>query len=623
MKVFAGRQWIVAVVVVAIVMLTNLGGPRLWDRDEPRNAGCAREMLERADWVVPTFNAELRTHKPVLLYWLIMSAYSVFGVSEFSARLPSALCAVGSCVATFVIGRRLFSSSTALMAALALSTSVMFVVAGRAATPDSVLVFCITGAMAVYICGTFLPREAGALGEDDQPLRLRVEGHYFPQDWRWQAGLYAMMGLAVLAKGPVGLVVPTAVIGMFLLIMRLPAEAQTSAPNWRSRFLTALRPFAPLHFLMTCWYMRPLLALGVAGAIALPWYVAVGMQTDGQFLRGFFFEHNLSRATQAMEGHDGGPLFYPVAILIGCFPWSIFAVPVIWDTIARLRRRDADATALTFCLCWVGVFVGVFSLAQTKLPSYITPCYPAIGLLVGSYFDRWRRGVALGPAWLPRLGFAILAVVGIGMLIGLPLVAHWQLPGEEWLGVVGLVPLLAGAIGLLAERALRRPQAVWAMTGGAAAMLTLIFAVGADRVSEHQKNHLMLQSIFKVSSEPKLASFRTLEPTWVFYAHRPVKEFPRFDAPIPQNLAVSHPMTPAEVAELGRLQAIEFLNSDPEAFLITTGRRLAELQPHLPPDVEVISDTPLFLKKDRLVAVGRRSAGRSASRKDGADSLNR
>ena len=82
------RYYQVAVVTLAaaVVMLTNLGGPRLWDRDEPRNAGCAREMLERGDWIVPTFNAELRPHKPVLQYWCIMSAYSVWGVLDGGSR---------------------------------------------------------------------------------------------------------------------------------------------------------------------------------------------------------------------------------------------------------------------------------------------------------------------------------------------------------------------------------------------------------------------------------------------------------------------------------------------------------------------------------------------------------
>lgn len=612
------RRLAMVAVVAGIVMLTNLGGPRLWDRDEPRNAGCAREMLQRSDWIVPTFNAELRTHKPVLLYWLIMSAYSVLGVNEFSARLPSALCAVGTCVATYLMGRRLFPSAAALMAAVALSTSAMFVVAGRAATPDSVLIFCTSAAMAVYVCGTFrLPSmSSDSAPFDAQPPQLKVAGHYFPQHWGWQIALYVMMGLAVLAKGPVGLVLPTAVIGMFLLIMRLPqASGDIQPATWTSRAIAVVRPFAPLHFLRTCWYMKPLIALSVAGLIALPWYIAVGLQTDGEFLRGFFFEHNLSRATRPMEGHDGGPLFYPVALLVGTFPWSIFALPVLWDTVARLRRRDPSATSLVFCLCWIGVFIGLFSLAQTKLPSYVTPCYPAVALLVGSFVDRWRRGLAIGPAWLPRVGFGLLAVIGVGMLVGLPLLARQQLPGEEWLGAIGLAPLIAGGAGLLADRLARRSQAVWAMTGGAVALLTLIFAVGADRVDAHQKNHLMLRSIFAQSSQPKLASFRTLEPTWVFYGGQPITELPRLDAASIANAApTGAPLTPADAAAIGRQQAIDFLTSDPDAFLITTGRRLAELEPHLPADVEIVSDTPLFLKRDRLVALRRKPAEQTARR---------
>ena len=78
---------VVLVAVAALVFFTNLGGNRLMDRDEPRNAGCAAEMLARHDWVVPTFNAELRTHKPVLTYWFIMSGYAIFGVNEFGAQI--------------------------------------------------------------------------------------------------------------------------------------------------------------------------------------------------------------------------------------------------------------------------------------------------------------------------------------------------------------------------------------------------------------------------------------------------------------------------------------------------------------------------------------------------------
>ena len=81
------RDVVLLIAVGVLIFFANLGGPPLWDRDEPRNAGCAAEMMAANDWIVPTFNAELRTHKPILLYWLTIASYSVFGISEFGARL--------------------------------------------------------------------------------------------------------------------------------------------------------------------------------------------------------------------------------------------------------------------------------------------------------------------------------------------------------------------------------------------------------------------------------------------------------------------------------------------------------------------------------------------------------
>ena len=132
-------QWLrhhLLIVAVAIpVLFFRLGEARLWDRDEPRNARCAVEMLERADWIVPYFNDELRTHKPVLLYWLMMAAYAIFGVNEFAARFWSAALGVGTVLCTYHLGARLFNRQAGLWAALALTPALMFDVASRAATP--------------------------------------------------------------------------------------------------------------------------------------------------------------------------------------------------------------------------------------------------------------------------------------------------------------------------------------------------------------------------------------------------------------------------------------------------------------------------------------------------------
>jgi 4-amino-4-deoxy-L-arabinose transferase-like glycosyltransferase len=615
------KQAAIVVAVAALVMLTNLGGPRLWDRDEPRNAGAAREMLARRDLVVPWFNGELRTHKPVLLYWCIMASYVGLGVNEFAARLPSALGAIGSVLCVYSLGRRLFGPLAGVWAGIALGTSLMFVVAGRAATPDSLLIFCTTLALTIYVRGTFRPRfETTPL---DALPQLIVEGHYFPQHWPTVVAMYAVMGLGVLAKGPVGLILPTAVIGMFLLIVRLPRGGDDARPWTLWRWVgQLLAPFEPLHFLQTCWSMRPLTAIFAAAAVALPWYWAVGLATNGEFLRGFFFEHNLARATAPMEHHGGTIFYYPLAMLSGFFPWSVFAVPLAIDTWLQLRRRhsvvgtlrvpltgdDARSVPTTYvpttddcfhagyvlAACWIGVYVVLFSLARTKLPSYVTPCYPALALLVGDYIDRWsRQSAAVAGRWLVA-AFACLALVGIGVAVAVPMIAKQQLPGEEWLGLIGLIPLTGGVvcIGLVLMRSYRAAAGTFSLT--AVSFATLLFAIGADRIDRHQTNHVLWQAIYARSANPQVAAYKVLEPSWVFYGGRTVHEF---TAPDPSS------------GNLPAQQAAQFLTSDPNAFLITTGQKAVELSSLLPPGIGIVESTPYFLKKGQTLVVLGRSQG--------------
>src|SRR5688572_29891695 len=156
------RHQLLIVAVAVPVLFFNLGAARLWDRDEPRNAQCVVEMLQRHDWIVPTFNGELRTHKPVLTYWLMMSSYVVFGVSEFAARFWSTALGVGTILCTYHLGRRLFNPTAGLWAALALTPALMFNVASRAATPDAPLIFCVTATLAAYVHFAFSPRWSSA-----------------------------------------------------------------------------------------------------------------------------------------------------------------------------------------------------------------------------------------------------------------------------------------------------------------------------------------------------------------------------------------------------------------------------------------------------------------------------
>ncbi|MFV1966486.1 MAG: ArnT family glycosyltransferase [Pirellulaceae bacterium] len=596
--------------VAAVVLFTNLGGPRLWDRDEPRNAGCAREMLQRNDWVTPVFNAELRSHKPVLLYWLMMTAYAVFGVNEFAARFWPAALAVGTALCTYFIGRRMFHARAGVWAGVIVSTCLMFDVAGRAATPDSVLLFFTTLALTIYVVTTFPVRRSDRERTESPPAGAsaatitRQNVTWYPASWWAAAGMYGVMGVALLAKGPVGLVLPTAVIGMFLLIQHAPptGESPKSLPQWLYRASSPLRVFGPRHFLRTCWAMRPLTALTVSLAVALPWYLWVGLRTDGEFLRGFFLEHHFGRATQAMEGHDGPWFYYPIAILIGFFPWSVFAAPVLVEVVSRIRRRDAWTDGYVFACCWVGVYVGVFTLAKTKLPSYVTPCYPALALLAGAFLHHWSENAAIAARWWQRLALACYSVVGIALAAISPFFIREALPGEEGLAALGLIPLTGGVVCLIWLEHNRPRFAAVTFAGSAAAFVLALFAVGAARVDHHQRNHVLLQTIDAQGDHVSVAAFGCLEPTWVFYGGRPINELTtRTGAWVErQGSWVRKPETTVQ----------KFLESSPDGFIITCDEHLTQLRELLPADYDVIAKIPYFLRKGSLMVVGASRAGK-------------
>ena len=126
----------------ACLCLVNLGTPSLWDIDEGNNAEAAREMLDCGNWVVPTFNYQLRVDKPALLYWLQIGAFRLFGINEFAARLPSALAALAAVLMTYELGRQMFGAATGLLAGLVLASTGLFCAAAHFANPDALLNAC-------------------------------------------------------------------------------------------------------------------------------------------------------------------------------------------------------------------------------------------------------------------------------------------------------------------------------------------------------------------------------------------------------------------------------------------------------------------------------------------------
>jgi 4-amino-4-deoxy-L-arabinose transferase-like glycosyltransferase len=570
------RQQALLVLAASLVFFVNLGGARLFDDDEPKNAQCAREMLAAGNWVVPLFNGGLRYDKPVLVYWLMISAYQVFGDTEFAARFWSALAAVGTTLATYHIGRTLFHARVGFWAGWMLATSLMFVVAGRAATPDSLLMLCTTLAMLAFVRATW--------GANTTLAGANQLGDFLPRTWRGMAIVYAAMALGTLAKGPVAIVLPVLVLTVYLVCLR---QALSLPSSWARRLGGFV---SPVSWCVAAWKLRPFTAAFVLVAIALPWYVAVALRTDGDWLVGFLGRHNVDRYLSPMENHRGPFFYYVPAVLFGFFPWSTF-LPQATVRVARQVRQSASWAAYLFLACWAGVWIVFFSFSGTKLPSYVTPTYPALAVITAAWVDGWLSGSAKVNRWLLRQSVACLAVAGVL----LPVAARYVVPGEECLALVG-VPLVVG--GLLALRwAVKQPARAAATLAATALVFTVsLFGFAAVRASRHQNSAVLIELLAEIGARPPLAAFDFTVPSLVYYSHGHVPQFQKAE------------------------EAIKYLQSSPQAVVITYTRGYEELRPRLPSDVVILARRQRFLRKSEVLILGRCE---EISRRTAAASLNR
>ena len=590
------------VLVSGVIFFWALGEPAYWDRDEPRNAGCAAEMMARGDWVVPIFNDQLRQQKPPLLYWLMGVAYSMFGVNEFAGRFFSALLGIGTVVATWSITKHFFDRSTALLASLMLSSSLMFCVAARAATPDSALIFCVTMAIWFFVRGHV---------NDARPRWKNVSGKAIALPFTKSSfvGIYLFLGLAMLAKGPVGFLLPMAVMGWYLLQQDwLSSESKAANASLLKRII---EPFAPQRFLRTLLSMRPFSGAALSLLIAAPWFVAVGIATDGEFLRRFFFEENFGRATQVLENHGGGWWFYPVAILIGFFPWSLFWGPVVIGLFVKSFQKGSTEErafrlepGVRFAIAWIVIQVVAFSLVKTKLPSYVTPCYPALAMLTAHASMQLVRGIHVSPDWIWKSAHATVVLSGIGMAIGFWIAADQFAPIPDWLFVLGLFPLATGILGWLMMRSKNENTRMTMVVGSglAAALLAVgLLGVGAGEVG--RQNRMPLADSIRQQTGAQVATYGCLESSWVYYSEKPIVEL-RTDGH--QDASANRQLEKRNFWDRKpRLSPQQFADrSGEQGLIITTARHWQTLKPKLPAGWKVFDEGDWFMKDEQLLLIG-------------------
>ena len=427
---FQHRGWHYAILLSAgaIFFLVNLGQASLWDVDEGRNSACSYEMMVSGNYVLPTLNSDLRVDKPVLLYWLQIMAFESLGVNETAARLPSALAALATLLVCYELGRSLFGKITGLLGGLILAGMPLMFFSARFANPDSLLHLFMVLTMFCF----WQSQRGGA--------------------W-WYAAMGASSGMAVLAKGPIGLILPLAVAICYCLWIR------------SGRMLS---------------YGRLGLASLTLMLVALPWFILVGMETKGQFVREFLRIHNVDRFLATANLHSGSIWFYPVVLILGTIPWSIFWVPAFWyafNSDKETRRQgdketekcplpsprllvslspcQSENAAAGFLFSWIGVITLFFSLAATKLPSYILPVLVPCALLVARYMVRWYGGEIRPPVWVVQVSLGCLLFIGLCIITGTMIGGGvWKMsglsgdvfPGLERGAVLAVGPLAGSAL---------------------------------------------------------------------------------------------------------------------------------------------------------------------------------
>lgn len=494
--------WFLLVLAILLCFWGSHKTP-LFDTDEPRYAQAAREMMQRNDWVLPTFNGQPRYAKPAMFYWLLILAYKVFGVNEFAARFWSGVAGVAIAFTLLFAIRPTFGLDAALTASLCWLTSLGALVFSHAAITDMILTAFMTGTIVSFWTGV----QKGKPG------------------WFFLASVLA--GAAVLTKGPVGLALP-----ILILTVAMPF-ARASIPFNLSR-LIVLGLGCFLTFLV----------------VVLPWYVAVSVKTNGEFLRQFLFVENVKRYAQS----GNLPLwlhltYFPVTLICLGFPWSAFGAWMLGSTPNLTKEQKQWVAVLKV---WVLLPVLVFTFSRTKNPQYVLLSVPALtslaALLVSISTEiETELGEKLWSSKLQRAALAwfvlwfFLAIILFSIEPLVNAVPNWRtrLSGDEFVRfgwvtfALGAIALTASVVGLLLVQGmktlpvLRKVLRLFFLPSVVATLLfnAIVLTVFVPRLGYYRQEplkHFAQVASSQLGSNDLLVVYRRDLSSTVFYSNRRV-----------------------------------------------------------------------------------------------------
>lgn len=506
----------------AFLFFYGLGQFGLIGADEPRYAQVAREMLERHDWITPFLGGQPWLEKPPLYYWQAMLAYRIFGVSDWAARLPSALDATFLILAVYFFLRR-FRRGFELDGALIAASCAGIVGYARAASTDMPLAAAFTIGMLAW----------WAWRQTEKKSYLAI--------------FYVSTALGTLAKGPVA---------PFLAIMVIVFYA-VAASELRLVLKTLWLP----GIVLFC-------------VVALPWYVAVQARNP-EFFREFIVEHNLGRFSKNLYHHTEPFWYYLPVTLLALLPWTVFTISAFvqsitkWWSSRKLTDDSRDRLGTQFCIfayCWLVVPVVFFSISQSKLPGYVLPAIPAGALLLADYLkqhlqnsDEYRT-----PVWLVILHSLSAAAPIVPALLIAYLIMQHRLPGgQPILIALAIAFVLCGGIALTLVRknGLRMLRFVTlipvVLTVGA------VLKLGSVAIDQTLSARPLAQEIADIETHPlPLAVYhvsRELEYGLTFYRNHLTFNYDWGSVPSEEHLLVAPENSQVEIAKLVAGRKVSYL----------------------------------------------------------------
>jgi 4-amino-4-deoxy-L-arabinose transferase-like glycosyltransferase len=360
--------------LLAVVLFGwRVGDRGLWSAHEGRAAQNAWSMVHDGHWLVPQLFIGMPDYqKPPLYYWLVALVSELRGglVGSLSVRMPAVVAAAAGLLITWRIGAGMFGARAAMAAAVILACTTRYAWLGRVGRIDMPLALCCLLAFHGFW------KAFGPANRAEQRPTMGL------MPWFW-------MALAVLLKGPVGVVLIALPTLTWLALVREPILTP-----WRREARDLFRRLDLLRGLV------------LLVAITVPWYAWMAFETRGRFLTEFLLYHNVERALGSSEGLKAGPFwFYLPRLFTDAFPWSLlypFVGITLWRQRQRLANSDEPASrGMLFCLAWLTTHFLFLSAVSFKRADYLLPLTPAAALMLSGWladrFDRYELRLAKGP----------------------------------------------------------------------------------------------------------------------------------------------------------------------------------------------------------------------------------